>query len=386
VYLTSEDRLCLLDTAELEEADAADLGGARLVYASIVQGGTERAAPPPSTIASSSSSGAAGAAAGGVMADIPPAPLGRAGDPATALAINLKAAAAAGTLPPALKARLSSSFQNSFTVCEGHLYILATDRVLDARMKSWTERIDTMIEDGEWISALALALDHYEAVTEAHHLAIAGAEQRAKWAALKAQALVAIAAQGGTTLTVPMPGGPGGGVRTGVGPPGPSSGAATAATAGGPAAIYDPAKFEKLRAGPGPAGPGTNVGERLERILKQYLDVTINHPPEEALQPANKSAYGVLSAAANHWNIVAGICIDYCVTIKRPDLLFGLVYDKFVAAPSELLYSLLLMSISVVCLQMPLGVTPPTDGLLLCWSSWSRISWLIVSQLCHLLL
>ena len=44
----------------------------------------------------------------------------------------------------------------------------------------------------------------------------------------------------------------------------------------------------------------------------------------------------------DHWAIVASASIDFCASVKRPDLLFGVVYDAFasVKATAVLLLAL----------------------------------------------
>lgn len=96
--------------------------------------------------------------------------------------------------------------------------------------------------------------------------------------------------------------------------------AVAAAAAAAAAAQYDPARFERLRSSPGPAGPGTPIGTSLERLLRDYLLVMA--AAKDSSRPNS----------AGHWAVVASACIDFCSTVKRTDLLFGPVYDAFVTA------------------------------------------------------
>ncbi|CAM9616683.1 unnamed protein product, partial [Phaeothamnion confervicola] len=42
------------------------------------------------------------------------------------------------------------------------LYVLGRERLRAAKVQGWVQRIDGLIVQGEWLEALAVALDHYE--------------------------------------------------------------------------------------------------------------------------------------------------------------------------------------------------------------------------------
>lgn len=58
----------------------------------------------------------------------------------------------------------------------------------------------------------------------------------------------------------------------------------------------------------------------MERLLRDYLLVMTTSNGNDG----DKSS-------SVHWAIVASVCIDYCTTVKRVDLLFSIVYDAFVS-------------------------------------------------------
>jgi hypothetical protein len=287
IYLTAEDALCMLDSSTLEEMDAANMSGVKLTFATMSPGGTVTETPT-----------------------------------------SLQCSAAI----PAYRPRLSSSFQNSFAVCEGHLYMLCQDQLLNTRMRVWTERVNLLVSEGEWFAALALALDTFEAMKSAHEANINANEQRAMYAAKRAAALANLAASSGANLT--------GLATNAAGKPVTNVGAAIAAQ------LYDPAKFEKLRSAPAPGATGTAVGEQLERLLRDFVNATLTQATEEdaGTSPVVKripadtrkvalvllgSALPQLKQSCDFWSLVASICIDYCVTINRTELLFGEVFDCF---------------------------------------------------------
>ncbi|KAI9917824.1 hypothetical protein PsorP6_012615 [Peronosclerospora sorghi] len=66
------------------------------------------------------------------------------------------------------------SFSNSFRGCYNILYLLGLKELQTARILPCTQRIDLLVDDGEWLEALALALDHYKG------LKIAAADRAAR--------------------------------------------------------------------------------------------------------------------------------------------------------------------------------------------------------------
>jgi hypothetical protein len=58
--------------------------------------------------------------------------------------------------------------------------------------------------------------------------------------------------------------------------------------------------------------------KRMTELLYQFIDRFVDQP---------SGASGALSEEKK-WETLAGVCVDFCVTIERVDLLFGVVYDR----------------------------------------------------------
>ncbi len=52
-------------------------------------------------------------------------------------------------------------------------------------VQTWEERVDALVDSSEWLSALALSLDNYDAHASAHRESVDAAEKKAKAAAAK---------------------------------------------------------------------------------------------------------------------------------------------------------------------------------------------------------
>jgi len=157
------------------------------------------------------------------------------------------------------------SFQNSFRACDGRLYLLGNATLQTARVQSWTQRIEALVEDGEWLEALAHSLDHYEAAIK-------------PFAAPRALA--------------------------------PVGGMAGEAVAVSPAA------------------------GQVADLLLRYLNLAIeNAPVHKAPSRAAKAGVrGRIDLVLSHFQMIAGVCIEFCVVVERLDLLFGTIFNRFVAA------------------------------------------------------
>jgi hypothetical protein len=72
------------------------------------------------------------------------------------------AAAVAASTAAAVPAVAQYSCANCIRAVEGRLYTLGTSRLRVARVQDWQQRVSGCIAAGEWLEALAVALDHYE--------------------------------------------------------------------------------------------------------------------------------------------------------------------------------------------------------------------------------
>lgn len=182
-----------------------------------------------------------------------------------------------------------ASFQNTFRSCDDSLYLLGAEECRRARVQSWEERVEALVDNSEWLSALALSLDNYDACATAFRESVEAAEKKAK----------AAAAKGGEP--------------------------------------YDPFKFSRLRSNP----VTTDVNDRLERLLMMYVRLMFANVPEDDRRRPSAGAVATTDGGkswvdttqtlvhVDHYHLLAGVCIDYCVAINRTDLLFGPIFDQF---------------------------------------------------------
>jgi hypothetical protein len=78
-------------------------------------------------------------------------------DTSTTTAVHVAAPIAA-----AVPAAAQFSYANCIRAVDGRLYTLGTSRLRVARVQDWQQRVSGCIAAGEWLEALAVALDHYE--------------------------------------------------------------------------------------------------------------------------------------------------------------------------------------------------------------------------------
>jgi hypothetical protein len=114
-YLDAHYMLHIVDTMSLNETEVLDVSGVHLVFATFIRG-----------------------------------------------ADSLAKDEVGGDSSLVARKKDAESFQNSFRSCDGHLYCLGHSALQTVRIQSWSQRIEALVEDGEWLEALALSLDHYE--------------------------------------------------------------------------------------------------------------------------------------------------------------------------------------------------------------------------------
>mmetsp|Transcript_21775 Transcript_21775/g.44724 ORF Transcript_21775/g.44724 Transcript_21775/m.44724 type:complete len:1644 (+) Transcript_21775:148-5079(+) len=163
----------------------------------------------------------------------------------------------------------AESFQNSFRSCDGRLYCLGHSSLQTVRVQSWTQRIESLVEDGEWLEALALSLDHFEMSVKPLLLVSSSSSSR---------------------------------------PQSEQSGA-----------VHP-------------------VSQEIAELLLRYLKLAIENAP--VLKAAPHRAHGGRSATRSsridlvqsHFQMIAGVCLEYCTVIGRLDLLFGTIFNRFAAS------------------------------------------------------
>eukprot|EP00644_Phytophthora_capsici_P008268 jgi/Phyca11/528038/estExt2_fgenesh1_pm.C_PHYCAscaffold_260026 len=207
------------------------------------------------------------------------------------------------------------SFSNSFRGCYNILYLLGLKELQTARVLPWTQRIDLLVDDGEWLEALALALDHYEG------LKIAAADRAARD---RFPPVFFRDKQNDQCLDVFRHEESADEVRWVCGE-----------------VPYPPDIAKKLEETLQKARSGEvtknfvpiSVAERVADLLMEYVRLAIaNAPGSTAAAGGELSLNKIgmkLDLAKSHYQMLAGVCIEYCALIGRTDLLFGEIYTRF---------------------------------------------------------
>ena len=161
---------------------------------------------------------------------------------------------------------LSSTFLNSIRSYDKRLLILCQDEVKSISILGAKRRIAALENEGEWLEALALALDHYES-------AIKSLEDRKR------------------------------------AEPGDFS--------------YHPEFTSK-----------GNLSEEetwIAALLMRYLKLAIENAPEVYYSNglSSYSASSFVDLSHSHFQMLAGVCVEFCVVTKRFDLLYGKIFRRF---------------------------------------------------------
>ncbi|CAH0514482.1 unnamed protein product [Peronospora belbahrii] len=224
------------------------------------------------------------------------------------------------------------SFSNSFRGCYNILYLLGLKELQTARVLPWTQRIDLLVDDGEWLEALALALDHYEG------LKIAAADRAARDRfppvffrdKQNDQCLVDILHMCQTNQRT--------GEKEDVFRHEESANEVRWVCGEVP---YPPDIAKKLEETLQKARSGEvtknfvpiSVAERVADLLMEYVRLAIaNAPGSTAAAGGELSLNKIgmqLDLAKSHYQMLAGVCIEFCALIGRTDLLFGEIYTRF---------------------------------------------------------
>uniref|UniRef100_M4BTF5 Uncharacterized protein n=1 Tax=Hyaloperonospora arabidopsidis (strain Emoy2) TaxID=559515 RepID=M4BTF5_HYAAE len=224
------------------------------------------------------------------------------------------------------------SFSNSFRGCYNILYLLGLKELQTARVLPWTQRIDLLVDDGEWLEALALALDHYEGLKTA--AADRAARDRFPPVFFRDkqndQCLVDILHMCQTNQRT--------GEKEDVFRHEESADEVRWVCGEVP---YPPDIAKKLEETLQKARSGEvtknfvpiSVAERVADLLMEYVRLAIaNAPGSTAAAGGELSLNKIgmkLDLAKSHYQMLAGVCIEYCALIGRTDLLFGEIYTRF---------------------------------------------------------
>lgn len=225
------------------------------------------------------------------------------------------------------------SFSNSFRGCDNILYLLGLKELQTARVQPWTQRIDSLVDEGEWLEALALALDHYEGLK----IAAADRAVRDRFPPVffrdknNDQCLVDIMHMCQTNQRT--------GEKEDVFRHEESAEEVRWVCGEEPYPAEIAKKLEetlqKARSGQVTKNfVPISVAERVADLLMEYVRLAIaNAPTAPAANGNAPPAFGKtglkLDLAKSHYQMLAGVCIEYCSIIGRTDLLFGEIFTRF---------------------------------------------------------
>ena len=169
---------------------------------------------------------------------------------------------------------ISTTFQNSIKSSEDRVLVLCQEELKSLSIVEIQQRIATLEDDGEWLEALALALDHYESTVKSQ-------EDRKRDPENKDDI------------------------------------------------INHPEFLSKVRK--------SADEEWIADLLIRYLNLAVENAPESSLnhscmfdRPSDKrQANSRIDLAQSHFQMLAGVCIEFCIVTRRLDLLFNDVYDQF---------------------------------------------------------
>eukprot|EP00903_Cladosiphon_okamuranus_P007783 g7532.t1 len=327
-YLDADMELCVLDTragTELEHASLSTLGVSISPILPPPPSSSSSPAPPPPPPPPPAPSSVPGGASGAddiAVASPPPTPQAR---------------------PPPL-----GTYHNAFRACEGRLYLLGRQELRAVRVQGWSQRVESLVQAGEWLEALAVALDHFEQkILPAENAAAAAAAAEA-----------ADGGGGGGSSTHGSDGGHSGGGFGAGSRHGNSSGGGGGGGGGIGGDLWGGARGSgasmMLSSGGGdqhhqqqqrrPPPPRSEAAEHISDLLAQYLRLAINNAPaaEPTLgglaatpggggtsSPGAGSAGSRINLAHSHFQMLAGVCAEFCAVTGRLDMLFGQIFHTF---------------------------------------------------------
>ena len=172
---------------------------------------------------------------------------------------------------PKVETCFCTTFQNSFRSCDKRLSLLCQEELMSVSIVGARPRILALENDGEWLESLALALDHYENTIKSQ-------EDRRR----------------------------------------------------NPKGYKDLSKHPGLRN----SDNRTEDEEWIAKLLIRYVNIAVENAPEKTtdfkLSPDVRQPR--IDLARSHFQMLAGVCVEFCVVTKRLDLLFGPIFRRFHAA------------------------------------------------------
>jgi vacuolar protein sorting-associated protein 8 len=162
-----------------------------------------------------------------------------------------------------------STFQNSIRSSDRRLLVLCQEELKLISMVGAKKRIAALEEDGEWLEALAAALDHYENT-------VSSLEDRKR-------------SLNGRT---------------------------------------DFSKHPEFI-----SATKNEADEWISKLLIRYLNLAVDNAPESPLDEHGMitldGSHAIVDLAQSHFQMLAGVCVEFCLVTRRLDLLFGQIFRRF---------------------------------------------------------
>ena len=165
-----------------------------------------------------------------------------------------------------------TTFLNSTRCSDDRIMMICQDDLRCISIVGARRRIAALEADGEWLEALAFALDHYENT-------VVSQEDRRR----------------------------------------------------------DPNAKKDFTRHPEFSAAKSEEEEWIAKLLVRYLNLAVDNAPDSTDQPIPNSPHhgGVSSRidlAQSHFQMLAGVCVEFCVATRRLDLLFGPIFRRFQSA------------------------------------------------------
>ena len=165
------------------------------------------------------------------------------------------------------EATARTTFMNSIRSNDNRLLILCQEGIKQITVMGMREQIKSLEDGGQWLEALALALDHYES-------SISSQEDRRRTPSMR---------NTGTMLSSSL----------------------------------------------------TEDEIWMAELLMRYLTLAIDNAPESSqleMSYAGGKTSSQMNFAQSHFEMLSGVCIEFCVVTRRLDLLFGPIFRCFYEA------------------------------------------------------
>ena len=162
-----------------------------------------------------------------------------------------------------------STFQNSIRSSDKRLLVLCQGELKKVSIVEAKKRITALEEDGEWLEALAVALDHYDNTVHSQEDRKRATDSR-----------------------------------------------------------IDLSKHPEFR-----SATKNEDDEWISKLLIRYLNLAVDNAPESPLDEHGllslDGSQAIIDLAQSHFQMLAGVCVEFCVVTQRLDLLFGQIFRRF---------------------------------------------------------